>query len=58
VATVTSSSVASMSLPSGTSQTTFVGFHTGAPGTGKVILTATTDLGAASFGELAVTVTN
>ena len=48
----------SMILRSGTSQTAFVSYDTGSPGTGTVVLTATTSLGAASWGSQTVTVTN
>jgi len=48
----------SMILPSGTSQAASVSYHTGSPGTGTVVLTATTSRGVPSWGSQTVTVTN
>jgi hypothetical protein len=58
VATVTAPSPTTKVLAPGTSVAVFVGYHTGSPGSGTVVLTATTDFGDTSWGELQVTVTN
>jgi hypothetical protein len=58
VASVGAPSPTTMTLAPGTAKAAFVTYHTGSPGTGTVVLTATTELGDVSWGTLQVTVTN
>jgi hypothetical protein len=58
VASVGAPSVVTTTLDPGGSVNVFASYHTGAPGTGTVVLTATTSLGDHSSGVLQVTVTN
>jgi hypothetical protein len=47
-----------MTLAAGASKPVVLSYHTGAPGSGTVVLTATTKAGTASWGVLYVNVTN
>jgi hypothetical protein len=58
IASVGTPSPATMTLAAGTAKSAAVSYRTGAPGSGTVVLTATTTAGRASWGTLYVTVTN